>query len=704
MLLGAVGLLVAPHAFAATITWDGGGSTNNWSEAANWTGDTLPGSTGSILFNGTSTKSVTVDRNIRVQSLTITSAYSGTLTQSGRILIGTGGYIQGGGTFLGSSVPIVIQSGLTLSGGTLQSTSGILSISGSLLRTGGTFSANGGTVSLAGYAPATVTNAQAFSNLNVESALETGLAAYWKLDEPSIPTYRCTGVSAGCPSVNSQYRTAVDSSGNGWDVSAPNIGWIAATNWPAHTDDAAPTSFANPGGMHFVRTRSWLYNANGPVIGTNGTYAFWMKDSDITTQQVVMTLGSQLFFVQNGQWVVQGGACDMYNNRSSASFLSDGGWHHIAIVKNAADNTCTTYVDGAAARTVFSTGAVLLGNGIMIGNLSGFDAIGMTSGSLDDVRVYSRALSAAEVARLAAGTYTGIGGGSTVALASNLRTNGLLKIINGTLAPSSYALTGSGITLSDATLNLSAATADINGALQILGTSTLTAPASLTVSGNFSKDSTATFAANNGTVTLDGSNQTILGSTAFANLTKVPAGLDTLSIGAGTTQTINGTLTLKGVSMCTPFSLRSTVTGSPWTITATSASLQYLNVQDSIATAALGTTGIDNGNNTKWTITMLGCHPNGESIGTSATQSGGGGGGGGGSHRPANAASSAGSPAAGVSHSSSSRHALPTGLQMMRDRLAARIDARVKQDPSLAPFLQRLLERLDERLAKRGGM
>ncbi len=35
----------------AVITWDGGGTTNNWSEAANWSGDTLPTSSDSVIFN-----------------------------------------------------------------------------------------------------------------------------------------------------------------------------------------------------------------------------------------------------------------------------------------------------------------------------------------------------------------------------------------------------------------------------------------------------------------------------------------------------------------------------------------------------------------------------------------------------------------------------------------------------------------------------
>ncbi len=43
----------APVAHAATITWDGGGSTNNFSEGANWSGDVVPGTNDVVVFNNT---------------------------------------------------------------------------------------------------------------------------------------------------------------------------------------------------------------------------------------------------------------------------------------------------------------------------------------------------------------------------------------------------------------------------------------------------------------------------------------------------------------------------------------------------------------------------------------------------------------------------------------------------------------------------
>src|SRR5690348_9349206 len=69
------------RAFTAK-TWDGGGTTNNWSEAANWSGDTVPVAGDDVTFDATSTKSVTIDTNINVGSIAIAASYTGTITQS----------------------------------------------------------------------------------------------------------------------------------------------------------------------------------------------------------------------------------------------------------------------------------------------------------------------------------------------------------------------------------------------------------------------------------------------------------------------------------------------------------------------------------------------------------------------------------------------------------------------------------------------
>jgi hypothetical protein len=77
--------------------WDGGGSTNNWSEAANWWGDTVPGSGDAVLFNDTSTKDAIIDISVFITGWTITAGYTGTITAQAN-LTNNGDFTQNGGT------------------------------------------------------------------------------------------------------------------------------------------------------------------------------------------------------------------------------------------------------------------------------------------------------------------------------------------------------------------------------------------------------------------------------------------------------------------------------------------------------------------------------------------------------------------------------------------------------------------------------
>lgn len=79
------------------VCWDGGGSTNNWSEDANWTNDAAPTSTDFVLFDGTGTKNATVNVASTVANLTIDAGYTGILTLAAG-LTNNGNFIQNGGT------------------------------------------------------------------------------------------------------------------------------------------------------------------------------------------------------------------------------------------------------------------------------------------------------------------------------------------------------------------------------------------------------------------------------------------------------------------------------------------------------------------------------------------------------------------------------------------------------------------------------
>ncbi len=135
--------------------WDGGGSTNNWSEAANWCDNTLPNSGSAVVFDGTSTKNATIDVNVTTFNLTIAPAYSatdadltGTITMApGVNAIFNNTSSQSGGKFKAGNGLLTFGSpgvggGLDLAGGTFDAGGAQINILSVFNQTGGIF--NGG--------------------------------------------------------------------------------------------------------------------------------------------------------------------------------------------------------------------------------------------------------------------------------------------------------------------------------------------------------------------------------------------------------------------------------------------------------------------------------------------------------------------------------------------------------------------------------
>ena len=89
---------ISRNVSAATRTWDGEGATNNWSEAANWSGNVVPGSSDTVIFSASSTVSSTWDSAgpAQIITLNVQSNYSGNLTLARDVAV------SGDWTFAGS--------------------------------------------------------------------------------------------------------------------------------------------------------------------------------------------------------------------------------------------------------------------------------------------------------------------------------------------------------------------------------------------------------------------------------------------------------------------------------------------------------------------------------------------------------------------------------------------------------------------------
>jgi len=126
---------------------------------------------------------------------------------------------------------------------------------------------------------------------------------------------------------------------------------------------------------------------------------------------------------------------------------------------------------------------------------------------------------------------------------------------------------------------------------------------SLNVAGDWINN--GTFEPREGTVTLDGEIQALIGSTSFYSLIKETTSKTELIFEAGSTTTITDELILQG-SINQLLSLRSNLPGSQWSINSVSSRiLSYLDVQDSnsINSSFIDVVGAncrDSGNNKNW--------------------------------------------------------------------------------------------------------
>ncbi|MDY6950071.1 MAG: DUF4347 domain-containing protein [Thermodesulfobacteriota bacterium] len=169
-------------------------------------------------------------------------------------------------------------------------------------------------------------------------------------------------------------------------------------------------------------------------------------------------------------------------------------------------------------------------------------------------------------------------------------------------------------------------TVDADGNLDINGSITISATGSVDSDGTFDATggavtftgggnlflggtitSLGAFTCGTGTVTLDGTSQSLPAGYTFYNLTKTVTSADILTFEAGSTTTVTNTLTLQGADGAR-LSLRSSSDGDQWEIDPQGTrTVAYLDVKDSNNTSGtpidtVGTNSIDSGHNTDWTF------------------------------------------------------------------------------------------------------
>ncbi len=169
-----------------------------------------------------------------------------------------------------------------------------------------------------------------------------------------------------------------------------------------------------------------------------------------------------------------------------------------------------------------------------------------------------------------------------------------------------YDLTHSGA----GTVVLQQRAVDINGTFSNLSGAFMANSFNMTVAGNWNNTSALTFISGSSTVYLDGTDQSIYGSTTFYGFSKTldSPGSRTLTFPAGEEQIVQNSLTLKGYNDTDNLILRSSVTHSPALLTLQSSGAQNIrtvdvqdnNANNGITLVARGGSSLNSGNNLNW--------------------------------------------------------------------------------------------------------
>jgi hypothetical protein len=228
-----------------------------------------------------------------------------------------------------------------------------------------------------------------FSTMPVIDITDPNLIGWWKLD---------AGIGTVAP----------DWSGHG------NHGEIIEPQWltPGWIGESA----LNFGNGRYMAIRSLVLDDPN---GTEVTVSAWIRTSDSVMQTIVSFDRSEYWRLEAGDsqyagpgkigWEVSTstGVVDL----ASQKLVDDGQWHHVAGVFD--NGLMTLYIDGApdvsaAGGNTFGTGTVRYGFIASQSEATVFDgdrsgSPGYFNGGLDDVRIYDKALTEAEIAQVMRG-------------------------------------------------------------------------------------------------------------------------------------------------------------------------------------------------------------------------------------------------------------------------------------------------------------
>jgi hypothetical protein len=542
-------VILAGEASAASRYWVGsaGGNIN---DTANWSssnptgcsggGASVPGSNDLAIFDADCDNSPTVNANLNYDGVRIDSGYTGTISQGTRsITVGVSGWVQNDGTFTGGSAAFDANGTIDLVAGSFTATSGTTTVERSLI----------------------IASAVTFAHNSGTITFDGTFGGDTTIDAP--------GKSFNKIILNRSF-------GN-----SQNLLLTITANTTVPLGDSPTITLANT-------TPPKVYNLtnNGTIqIGTgtftNSVEASFLNNGTITTKTstkagvgvITNATGSTVQFIGDGD-----GAADNYTITSFAT-----SYHHLTV--NSTDGVSDIYQQGSAPSIA---GNLLIAAGE-------YQAKGFNVTPTGSITVSNGAILSIYGSETVSGSSLTLSSGSTVTYTGD---NDLL-LDSYTLHSWSYHNLTIALELLDSVT--ASGTVTVNGSFALSG-GTFSAPTTLSIGGNFSR-SGGTFSPGSNTVSLTGTNQSISGSTTFYNLSKTVNLADTLTFTAGTTQTVTGALTLKGVSG-NLLVMRSSSSGTRWNINPSGTrdvnSVDLKDSDNTAITAAIAVDSVNSGNNNNW--------------------------------------------------------------------------------------------------------
>ncbi|MFH1746454.1 MAG: Ig-like domain-containing protein, partial [Planctomycetota bacterium] len=132
------------------VTWDGEAASDDATDAANWSNDSVPGENDILVFNDTSDSNAVFDAGFAnsVGGLLIDADYDGTITLASDLEL-DGDFVQNGGAFVTGAHKLDIAGDLLVTDGDL-TIQNECEVSGNITQTGGSINADEGTLILVG--------------------------------------------------------------------------------------------------------------------------------------------------------------------------------------------------------------------------------------------------------------------------------------------------------------------------------------------------------------------------------------------------------------------------------------------------------------------------------------------------------------------------------------------------------------------------